>query len=240
MATMRLTATVATAVSTSTTASDRVDRSTDHTFDGSTIRTAVTMSTPARAASGIRATNDPATSTTARRVIECTTADRRVRAPARALTAVRAMAPVEGIPPNIAEASEARPWPTSSRSGSLGRPSVRASATLADRRDSMAARTATASAAEASCGMRPSAGRWGTGRDDGSAPMRRTVQPPTPATTVATITPRRDAGRARWRRGSPTITTATMATSASASRWGRRPSGSPTARRPRPSRYLPA
>ena len=177
MATMRLTATVATAVSTSTAASDRVERSTDHTFDGSTIRTAVTMSTPARAASGILATRDPATSTTARRVSECTTAERRVRAPARALTAVRAMARSRACPPNIDEASEARPWPTSSRSGSLGRPSVRASATLADRSDSMAASTATARAAEASCGTRPRAGARGTGNDDGSAPMRVTVQP---------------------------------------------------------------
>jgi len=58
MATIRLTATVSTAVSASTRASERVARSTDQTLDGSTIRTAVTISTAARAASGIRATRD--------------------------------------------------------------------------------------------------------------------------------------------------------------------------------------
>ena len=53
MATMRLNATVATAVSTRTNASRCVERSTAHAFDGSTIRTAVTIYTAASAASGI-------------------------------------------------------------------------------------------------------------------------------------------------------------------------------------------
>ena len=42
----------------------------------------------------------------------------RVRAPDRTLTAVRAIAPVAGIPPKNPEATEARPCPTSSRLGS--------------------------------------------------------------------------------------------------------------------------
>ena len=59
-ATMRSKAIVAAAVSTSTTASERVERSTARTLWTSTIRTAVTISTPASAASGISDDERPA------------------------------------------------------------------------------------------------------------------------------------------------------------------------------------
>ena len=143
------------------------------------MRTAVTISTPASAASGMlgherAGEQHHATSS----VSECTTAARRVRAPARTLTAVRAMAPVAGMPPNSGEATLARPWPNSSRSGSDGATSAMPSATLADSRLSMAARTATAKAAETSCGgLADRAGSDGVGSESGSAPMRATYQP---------------------------------------------------------------
>ena len=97
------------AVTTSTIASLRVARSTARTLCGSTMRTAVTISTPASAASGIFDTSDPPRYTTATRTSACTTAATRVRAPARTLTAVRAIAPVAGMPPNNGDARLARP-----------------------------------------------------------------------------------------------------------------------------------
>ena len=39
-------------------------------------------------------------------------AERRVRAPERTLTAVRAIAPVAGMPPTRPQALEASPWPS--------------------------------------------------------------------------------------------------------------------------------
>ena len=63
-ATIRSNATVATAVTVMTTASERVDRKTARTLWISTIRTAVTISTPASAARGIFATRLPPKSTT--------------------------------------------------------------------------------------------------------------------------------------------------------------------------------
>ncbi len=69
-----------------------------------------------------------------------------VRAPARTFTVVRAMAPVAGMPPNMPDAMLARPWPIISRASDVLVDPVMASATLADRRLSMAARMATATA----------------------------------------------------------------------------------------------
>ena len=111
------------------------------------MRTAVTMSTPARAASGMRATSEAAKRTTATRVKEWMMAAARVRAPARTFTAVRAMAPVAGMPPKSGDTTLARPWPKSSRSGSWRGTSAMPSATLAESRLSMAASAAMAKAA---------------------------------------------------------------------------------------------
>ncbi len=203
-----------------TTASDRVARITDLTLWTSTIRTAVTMSTPASAASGMRATSPPPKKTTAISTTECTIADTRVRAPARTFTAVRAIAPVAGIPPKSGETTFASPWPNSSRSGSWWAVSTRPSATFADRRLSIAPRAATASAAPNRSLMRPNGndGKEGVGSESGSLPIRATSKPASCAVAVAAITAISDAGRALFRRGTSSITAMTSATSAIAAR----------------------
>jgi len=108
-ATMRSTEIVTIAVITKASASARVDRRMLRTVAACTIRTAVTMSTPERAASGMRPTGCAATSTTSSSTSACTTDASRVLAPERTLTAVRAIAPVAGMPPNSPAATEASP-----------------------------------------------------------------------------------------------------------------------------------
>ena len=73
-------------------------------------------------------------------------AARRVRPPERTFTAVRAMAPVAGMPPNRGAMTLASPWPNSSRLGLCGAASLMPSATLAERRLSSPASSATANA----------------------------------------------------------------------------------------------
>ena len=107
---------------------------------------AVAISTPARAASGMSATHRAAASTTASRTSAWVSAASREVAPARTLTAVRAIAAVAGIPPNSGEPRLARPCPTSSRSESWRCPTLIPSATVADSRLSNAASAATATA----------------------------------------------------------------------------------------------
>ena len=109
---MRSTETVTTAVTTNAAASARVERRIDRAVATCTMRTAVTISTPDSAARGMWATGPATTRTTASSTAACATAATRVRAPERTLTAVRAIAPVAGMPPNRPAASEARPWPT--------------------------------------------------------------------------------------------------------------------------------
>ena len=174
--------------------------------DSSTIRTAVTISTPASAASGMSATTGDSGEHDRARTTPWTIAATRVRAPARTLTAVRAIAPVAGIPPNEATtATLARPWPTSSRSGSCGSPSAMPSATLADSRLSIAAergdgerrrRPARAGRASATGARRAAAARRGSCR------CGRVDSPASSATSVATATAISDAGSERCSRGS--------------------------------------
>src|SRR2546425_1011211 len=64
----------------------------------------------------------------------CTTAASGERAPARMLVAVRARAPVAAMPPKNGAAMLARPWPTSSASGSWRLP-VLPSAMTAEQRE---------------------------------------------------------------------------------------------------------
>ena len=116
----------------------------------STMRTAVTMSTPASAASGMRATSAPPRYATARSSNAWVIDARRVRPPERTFTAVRAMAPVAGIPPKRGAIRFARPWPNSSRSGLWASVSLMPSATLAESRLSRPARSAIANAADTS------------------------------------------------------------------------------------------
>ena len=143
---MRSKRTVVAAVTTRMNASPPVERSTARTLCRSTIRTAVTISTPASAANGMAPTGAPRNSTTTSSTKAWITDASRVRAPARTFTAVRAMAPVAGMPPNSGATTLASPWPNSSRSGSYRRPAAAMpSATLAESRLSSAARRATAS-----------------------------------------------------------------------------------------------
>ena len=214
---------MAAAVTTMTRASAGVDRRTDRATRRSIIRTAVTMSTPASAASGMTATSPPPATTTTMRTSEWTMAETRVRAPARTLTAVRAMAPVAGIPPNAPDAMFARPCPTSSRSGSY-RPGdfmpsatdVMPSATRAESRLSMAANAATAIAAENRAPVDDASrtGILGAGRPSGRLPMRLICQPTKPTATVARTIAMIDQGTALLSRGITTRTTTTSATTA--------------------------
>ena len=88
-----------------------------------------------RAARGIRNTRVTRTTTA------CTIPATGEFPPFLMLAAVRAMAPVAGIPPNRAEAVLPMPWATSSML-ELCRPPIISSATTQDSRDSMAARIA--------------------------------------------------------------------------------------------------
>ncbi len=76
---------------------------------GFTIRSATTTRTPPSAASGIRDTTGPSASMITSSRTAWVTEASRVRPPERTLTAVRAIAPVAGNPPNRPDARLARP-----------------------------------------------------------------------------------------------------------------------------------
>ena len=116
---------VATAVRTSTTASPRVERSTARTLETSTIRTAVAMSTPARAASGIR--RHGRARARARPPAAARAVDDRGQAGAGAGPDVDRGPGDGGGGRDAAESGQARlarPWPNSSRSGSWRSPTL--------------------------------------------------------------------------------------------------------------------
>lgn len=79
------------------------------TETGFTILAAVTIKMPASALIGICPTTWEKNSTHNNKSMECTIAENLVRAPDRTFTAVRAIAPVAGIPPIIDEATVAKP-----------------------------------------------------------------------------------------------------------------------------------
>lgn len=108
------------------------------------MRIEVASSTPASAASGIFDTSGAAANTITASTAACDKDASREEAPLRTLTAVRAIAAVAGTPPNNGAAKFASPCPNSSLSGSCFCPTVIPSATVADSRDSSAARAATA------------------------------------------------------------------------------------------------
>lgn len=120
---------VATAVSTRTVASARVAFAIARSEPTSTMRIAVAISTPASAASGILETSGAAANTMTASTAAWKRAASREEAPVRTLTAVRAIAPVAGTPPNSGAAMFASPCPNSSLSGSCLRPTVMPSAT---------------------------------------------------------------------------------------------------------------
>ena len=152
----------------------------------------------------------------------CTTAASRVLAPERTFTAVRAIAPVAGMPPKNPAAIEASPWPVSSRSGLYapdGRPSgpTMPEATRAESRDSIAASVAmeTAGISRLPSAAGSTEGMEGAGRECGSAPIRGMSSASSSVATVASNTAIRLAGRALLSLGSRYITAATPATTAS-------------------------
>ena len=146
----------------------------------------------------MRATRSPPKNTTRTSSSECTIAETRVRAPARTFTAVRAMAPVAGIP-RRAGTPRSPTLPHQLRSGSWRGWSAIPSTTLADSKLSNAASAATARARPISSLTRAGLndGSDGSGSEEGSAPMRVTSRPATSATTVAATTASSDAGRVR-------------------------------------------
>ena len=186
----RSSTTVAANVSSSVLRSARVAFITRRTPLRLIIRTAVITSTPPSAAIGMRATTGEANIITPSSTSPWKTTASRVRPPVRAFTAVRAMAPVAGSPPNSPDATLASPCPTSSRSGFvLDTSGTMPSATRADSSDSSAASAATAMAgAKSPWIVRMSRlGMLGAGRLVGSAPMRATSRCISSAMTVATM-----------------------------------------------------
>ncbi len=208
---MRSNEIVTIAVMTKMAASARVERTMARTVAGPTMRTAVTMSTPARAARGMPETRLLAAYTTMTRTRECTIAESRERPPLRTFTAVRAIAPVAGMPPKKPAAMDASPWPTSSRSASTGPVGASEAATRADSSDSIAASAATATAGPSSTsGSTPlRSGSPGAGKLDGSGPMVSTGASSSCASAVTTTIAMRDPGRCRCSRGSTTMMTTT-------------------------------
>jgi hypothetical protein len=143
----------------------------------------------------------------------------RVRAPDRRFTAVRAMAPVAGMPPKKPAATEASPWPTSSRSASYGPVSEMDAATRAESSDSIAASAATVSTGPTRAGRIAGSmkGTDGAGSELGSAPIRVTGRAVTVATTVTRTMPMIEPGSLGWMRGATIMIAATTATTARSS-----------------------
>jgi hypothetical protein len=79
------------------------------TETGFTILAAVTIKMPASALIGICPTTGAISNTHINKSIECTIAENLVLAPERTFTAVRAIAPVAGIPPIIDATTVAKP-----------------------------------------------------------------------------------------------------------------------------------
>src|SRR6266513_335476 len=122
---------------------------------------ATTTRIAASVASGIRPAQRPKKSVINSRVIACTIPAIGVRPPFFTFVAVRAIAPVAGIPPNNGEAMLAMPCATSSML-ERWRPPIMPSATTADSSDSIAARSAIVKAGRGQAGVdlaEPSADR---------------------------------------------------------------------------------
>ena len=137
---------------------------------------ATTTRIAASVASGIRPAQRPKKSVINSSVIACTIPAIGVRPPFFTFVAVRAIAPVAGIPPNNGEAILAMPCATSSML-ERWRPPIMPSATTADSSDSIAARSAIVKAGPARppmiaierCGMR------GAGRPAWISPNRAPI-----------------------------------------------------------------
>src|SRR3954466_9613474 len=127
-------------------------------------------------ASGTIAAHLPAKTRMSSSTIAWTMPAKGVRPPVRMFVAVRAMAPVAGMPPKIGDTTFATPCATSSMFD-LCREPIMPSATTADSSDSIAASNATVSDGEISSLKCSSGtdGMCGIGKDVGTAPKREPI-----------------------------------------------------------------
>ena len=127
----------------------------------------------ASVAIGMRPAQRPKNSMIKSRVTACTIPATGVRPPFFTFVAVRAMAPVAGMPPKMGEARFAIPWATSSMLERC-RPPIMPSETTAERSDSMPPSSAivNAGAIRPVAWERVSAGSAGAGSDAWIAPNR--------------------------------------------------------------------
>ena len=116
---------------------------------------ATTVSTAASVASGMKRAHLPRKTSTSSTSTACVMPATGVRPPFLTLVAVRAMAPVAGMPPKRPDAMLAMPWATSSTLD-LWRLPIMPSATTAESSDSIAASSATVTAGEKSSRTRSS------------------------------------------------------------------------------------
>ena len=132
---------------------------------------ATTRSTAARVVIGIKAASGINTRRMIVRVMQCVIPAIGVRPPLRTLAAVLAIAPVAGIPPNRPEKIFPSPCPISSALDLWVSPII-PSATTAERRDSIAARTAMVNAGEIICCTSSMVieGTWKAGNAEFSCP----------------------------------------------------------------------
>ncbi len=161
---------------------------------------------------GMNAAQRPTNRVMSRSVAACVMPATGVRPPFRTFVAVRAIAPVAGIPPNRGEAMFATPCATSSMFERC-RPPIMPSATTADSSDSMAPSRAIVKAGP----MRPgstlsdSGGNAGAGSAARTAPNRvpivSTGRCRTRASSAVTMSATNGLGMRRLSRGQPTMMT---------------------------------
>ncbi|MNS58896.1 hypothetical protein D3C72_918330 [compost metagenome] len=228
--------------------SERVARITSRIWSHSIMRALTPSKMPASTARGICAANGASATSTRAIVTPWTTPEARVLAPARMLTAVRAIAPVAGMPPKNGTARLARPWPMSSRLGSWGLAPERRSATVAESSDSIAPSAASAIAGRTSSPRRAGSkgSQDGMGSPCGIAPMRGTSRCNAVATPVRTTRATSEGGIVLLIFGQSHIDTSTPAVRAiaaglaaaawraTAASWPSGPPSKGTAARPRP------
>ena len=186
-------------------ASERVERRRATRAPASTMRTQVAKRTPASAARGMVDTSGAARKTSASSTSEWVMAARRDVAPARTLTAVRAIAAVAGHAPEQRDHHVGEPLPEELAVGVVvlvdghGVGDRRAEQALerGERRDGERSRAEGADGAEVDEGQRRS------GQARGEVAERRRVQVEGAGQTVASATPRRENGT-RGRHRAPT------------------------------------
>ena len=188
------------------------------------MRQAVTSSTPASAAMGIRPISGASTSTLSSSTPACTKLIMRVRPPLFTPTLVRAIAAVAGTPPKKGITIFPMPWPISSWLLSRGLPVIVAPTAPHSRLSippSAAIEIAAGSrSVSAPQGMLPSVSRLSSRIVRGMSPIIGTCQPATTATIAAKISPTSEPGMLLLMRGASSIVAITMPPSARACQSG--------------------